>query len=786
MTTKVVFITSGTTFNVPSDFNVLNNTIECIGGGGGAFKGKSGTYDAGAGGGAYSKSVNQILTPSSTVNVNIGSGGIGSTTANTPGTNGGDTWIANNITATLITSLGVVSGAKGGTCTATSSGTAANQISLGGASASCIALGTGSIAFSGGTGHTCSGGGAGGPNGAGADGGFGSGVTGAGNAGGGGGGGGGGTKGGFTSSGTGGTLGQGGNNSSGGGGGAVAATNNSNGTVGTVGGGGGAGKGSGAGAAGGAGIEWTATAGGTAGSGGGGGGGGGGGTAVLTNIGGNGALYGGGGAGGFVGAVQGDGAQGIIVLTYTVGSFDVGLQDSISTSDIYNSTINYAGTLSDSISISDALAGVVTTGIDIADTITTSTQFNGILTNSNILSDSITATEAYSEFLSASSSLSDSVTTSDSLTGLITTGVGYSDAITTSDDIVGNLNANLSLSDSITTLDTYVSFLQASGDLSDNIATSDSYNDGFFFSLSDTISTADVYNSQVNGSSLHEFDGIVREVLSSGGGSVDITFDAFARETLYTAAGSTSVHVNFAKLVREVLVANNYNFINIPVPIDFGTIPVFPTLPEGFPINVSPVMDTTIGTTKSLREMRVPQQTYPLWDIEILFEELKDATQNQNPDPRMAGFYQYMELAQLFIMMYGQSGVFAFDCPWDDSREDQLIGTGDGQTYIFNIYRTWGTGANATTDPVGQVNTVINVKVNGSIVSNSLYKVVRDKIFFIDALGFVHPPGNGLSITMTFSYYYLCRFTEDEQNFEQFSLNRWVVSSLKFRAVIWQ
>ena len=215
-----------------------------------------------------------------------------------------------------------------------------------------------------------------------------------------------------------------------------------------------------------------------------------------------------------------------------------------------------------------------------------------------------------------------------------------------------------------------------------------------------------------------------------------------------------------------------------PVP-SYGVIPIFPDLPEGFPVNVDIVMDTTLGTTKSLREMRVAQQVYPLWDIELLFNELRDQTQNQTPYAPFVGFQQYEELVQLWISMYGQTNVFGFNCPWDNSRSAQLIGTGDGTTLIFPTYRTWGLGLQETIAPVGLINTVTQVAINGIGVSPSTYDVSRDSIVFHTA------PGFGLAITVTFSYYYLCRFVEDEQDFEEFAKNRWVVPSLKFRAVIW-
>jgi hypothetical protein len=229
----------------------------------------------------------------------------------------------------------------------------------------------------------------------------------------------------------------------------------------------------------------------------------------------------------------------------------------------------------------------------------------------------------------------------------------------------------------------------------------------------------------------------------------------------------------------------NYKFVTYlalapsSLPPGFGPIPIFPTLPEGYPVKISIVMDTTVGTTKSLREMRVAQQTYPVWDIEIPFEELLGQTQNQTPYGPFVGDQEYMELVQTWLMMYGQTNVFGFNCPWDNSRSGQLIGVGDGVTKVFDVYRTWGTGATATIAPVGLINTVTSVTVGIVELPPSDYVVGRDTITFVTA------PANGTDIVITFSYYYLCRFVEDEQDFEEFGKNRWTVPSLKFRAVLW-
>ena len=271
--------------------------------------------------------------------------------------------------------------------------------------------------------------------------------------------------------------------------------------------------------------------------------------------------------------------------------------------------------------------------------------------------------------------------------------------------------------------------------------------------------------------------------------------EALSKGIVYPAlssAATLSKEVNYPVLNPGLTSSKIVTYVVLtpiePAPVGFGPIPMFPTLPESFPIKLSIVMDTIIGTTKSLREVRVAQQALPLWDIEIPFQELRDKTQNQVPfEPFVypTSFQQYEELVQLWLMMYGRAGVFGFNCPWDNSRLDQQIAVGDGTTTEFTVVRSWGTGQTATLLPVGLISEIIEVQVGGVTINPSHYTTDRNKIIFEDDLGNTYPPTAGQPITMTFTFYYLCRFTEDEQDFEEFSKNRWTVPSLKFRSVIW-
>jgi hypothetical protein len=85
--TKTVYLTLGTSWFVPLDFDINNNTIECWGAGGGG-----GGSGGGGGGGAYSRGVNVNLDVGSVISIAIGAGG-------NAGLNGGDTSFAGLVLA---------------------------------------------------------------------------------------------------------------------------------------------------------------------------------------------------------------------------------------------------------------------------------------------------------------------------------------------------------------------------------------------------------------------------------------------------------------------------------------------------------------------------------------------------------------------------------------------------------------------------------------------------------------------------------------------------------------
>jgi hypothetical protein len=312
-TQKVFVLSSGSTWTTPSDFNVNDNTVHIIGGGGGGGGSlRTSTTvrvaGAGGGGGGYSKIDNLSGSAGQQFSYSIGLGGAGRAGLSGAGpitsTAGGNT-VFNGVIAAgggaATTSSTLSTGGAGG----------AGTIYTGGAGGKGSGPTASTTVLTGGGG----GGGAAGPLGNGGNGGNGFGnTTAAQTAAGGGGGNGGGTVGGNAVASTGGT---GGNNAAASGGGI------SN-TAGTNGGGGGGASSTGVGRSGGAGIDIANFIG---------SGGGSGGTGAVTNTAVP-ALYGAGGAGAGTNATTGifngsSGAQGVVVIVYTIVIAPTGQQSNM-------------------------------------------------------------------------------------------------------------------------------------------------------------------------------------------------------------------------------------------------------------------------------------------------------------------------------------------------------------------------------------------------------------------------------------------------------------------------
>jgi hypothetical protein len=203
---------------------------------------------------------------------------------------------------------------------------------------------------------------------------------------------------------------------------------------------------------------------------------------------------------------------------------------------------------------------------------------------------------------------------------------------------------------------------------------------------------------------------------------------------------------------------------------------LYPQLPTlSFSIHKMPTFATIVSTHVSGREVTSPQQAYPLWEYTLTYEVLRDQTQNQSIWQPNAPFTELEQIAGLFLQCNGQYGWFYFDDFTDDSRASSYVAVADGITSVFTVSRAFG--PLGFSEPVGGINQLTAVYFNGVSQSPSLYAVLGNQIVFNSA------PSAGVVITADFTFWYLCRFLEDQQDYEQFYYNLWTLKTCKFRSV---
>lgn len=198
------------------------------------------------------------------------------------------------------------------------------------------------------------------------------------------------------------------------------------------------------------------------------------------------------------------------------------------------------------------------------------------------------------------------------------------------------------------------------------------------------------------------------------------------------------------------------------------TVLTFPVLPgQGWSTKVTPLFSTRIASHVSGREVRASLFVHPLYQFELTFDGLdslgKFVGLTVNSQQTLLGFY---------LKCGGQFGSFVYVDPENNAVANQNVGTGDGVTTSFTASRTIG----GFTEPVGYVTNTPVVSVAGAIVSGWVLAEPN-------TITFATPPASGAAITASYSYGFLCRFLDDQEEFEEFMSGLWKIDSLKFRSI---
>lgn len=174
----------------------------------------------------------------------------------------------------------------------------------------------------------------------------------------------------------------------------------------------------------------------------------------------------------------------------------------------------------------------------------------------------------------------------------------------------------------------------------------------------------------------------------------------------------------------------------------------------------TPMWGTSIAWSRSKTRYAVQQQAYPLWQIDLSVEVLRD----------QAGTDEAKNLMGFFNSRAGAFDSFLYTDPDDSTVTDQQFGVRDGVTTQFQLLRSFG----GFLEPVQNVNALTNIKSNGSALTNPTH-------YTIDANGLVTLASagtNGHVLTWTGTYYWRVAFNEDKLAFGKMFKDLWELKKL--------
>jgi uncharacterized protein (TIGR02217 family) len=195
-----------------------------------------------------------------------------------------------------------------------------------------------------------------------------------------------------------------------------------------------------------------------------------------------------------------------------------------------------------------------------------------------------------------------------------------------------------------------------------------------------------------------------------------------------------------------------------------NSLPFLPGL--GWSVHRRPTFDTIVAPHASGAEVRLALWQNALWEFELSYDAL--ASNAAYPG---AGTNSLQTLMGFYLARGGQRGTFLYVDPDFNTMTGQVIGIGDGATLAFPFIRAFG----GQVEPVSYVTAVTQVYLDGMTAGGWTASS--------STLTFTAAPASGAQVSADFRYGFVCRFLEDELDFEAFMDNLWQLKSFKFRQV---
>ncbi|HLJ70629.1 MAG TPA: glycoside hydrolase TIM-barrel-like domain-containing protein [Roseiarcus sp.] len=186
-----------------------------------------------------------------------------------------------------------------------------------------------------------------------------------------------------------------------------------------------------------------------------------------------------------------------------------------------------------------------------------------------------------------------------------------------------------------------------------------------------------------------------------------------------------------------------------PTPGSYSSFPALVTL--GWSTRVKPRFATQIADRASGRSSRRPLYEAALYDIELTYDLLRGDEAHR----------ELQEIAGFFAASGGRREPFWLAPPGLAEVFGQALGTGDGIKTIFPLVRWFGTYV----EPAAATSGVAAVYLDGVLAPSAQYSVTSG---YGPSIVFAAPPPSGAAIAADFGLLWLCRFSDDALDLDEF------------------
>lgn len=190
---------------------------------------------------------------------------------------------------------------------------------------------------------------------------------------------------------------------------------------------------------------------------------------------------------------------------------------------------------------------------------------------------------------------------------------------------------------------------------------------------------------------------------------------------------------------------------------------IFPTLP-GLKAERGRVVrfSTEILTATSGKEFRTGRMANPIYEFSLPHEFLRET----------GGRTELRTLEGFFLARRGAWDSFLYTCPHDCETVEETFGIGDGQRNAFQLMRSYG----EFMEPVQNVGEIRSIRRAGQLL-----RLGTD--YTVSATGvvvFAATVPAGAELRWSGSFYFRCRFKQDDMSFDRFALNLYKAGGVAF------